>query len=277
MSKEKTLFDGMLVPTSSLVKRGYTYALANIGKTVALITSIAVLLVMFGEIGFIDLDSRNFGATVAVMLVASYIIYFSLHDAGEGAGRETEVYKDAEKKYLALREKIANEDIRCVREFLEDYTTQELEFRKRSYITSRGGSIYEYERYLRERVCEKRDGRIFKRADRMKAFSITPRDLLARQRSERRGELNNPSSGKFLRMMLRMIPTTVGTVFTVSLMISFKDGMTWQTVAESLIRLSALPIVALRAYAHGYSFASDELSSWIETKSRIIEAYLKRE
>ena len=72
-----------------------------------------------------------------------------------------------------------------------------------------------------------------------------------------------------------MIPTTVGTVFTVSLMLGVKEGMTVETVIESLVRLSALPIVALRAYAHGYSYASEELSEWMETKSGIIDAFFK--
>ena len=269
--------DSALFSGPSLVKRGYTYALANIGKTVALITSIAVLLVTFGEIGFIEFGRDDFTASVLVMLVASYIIYFSLHDAGEGAGRETDLYRNSEKKYLDVRGRITDADVRQVREFLSKYTRDELEYRRKNYITSRGVSLSDYERYLGGESFGGRDGRIFRRASRMKAISLTPRDLIERRRGERRGELVNPASGKALRMILRMIPTTVGTVFTVSLMLGFKEGLTVGGVIESLVRLSALPIVALRAYAHGYSYASEELSSWIETKTGLIEAFLKEE
>ena len=93
---DKKTFDTMIFSSGSIVKRGYSYALANVGKTVAIITSIAVLLVTFGEVGFIDFGSRGATAAILVMVAASYIIYFSLHDAGEGAGRDTDVYRSAE-------------------------------------------------------------------------------------------------------------------------------------------------------------------------------------
>lgn len=272
---DKKTFDTMIFSSGSIVKRGYSYALANVGKTVAIITSIAVLLVTFGEVGFIDFGSRGATAAILVMVAASYIIYFSLHDAGEGAGRDTDVYRSAEEKFLSLREKLAVADIKRVRKFLSDYTRDELEYRRRGYITSRGASVADFEEFLKGGAVTDREKRIFKRASKMKEVTLTPRDLLERRRSERRRELANPSSGKALRMILRMIPTTVGTVFTVSLMLGVKEGMTVETVIESLVRLSALPIVALRAYAHGYSYASEELSEWMETKSGIIDAFFK--
>lgn len=274
---DKSKLDSLIFSGGGLVKRGYTYALANIGKTVALITSVAVLLLTFGEVGFIDLKRDSFTATVLVMLVASYVIYFSLHDAGEGAGRETDVYKEAEKKYLDFRERIAYKDAASLRAFLLQYSKDELEYRRKSYILSQGASYSEYSEYLSGKAVGGRDGRIYRRAASMKAVSITPRDLRERKRSERRAELTSPTSGKMLRMILSMIPTTLGTLFTVSLMLGIKEGLTVETVIESLVRLSALPIVALRAYAHGYSFASEDVVSWMETKTRIIEEYLKSE
>ena len=143
---ERNKAENIIFNTGARVKRGYGYAIANIGKTVALITSFAVLLVTFGEIGFLDFGSESVSASVLVMLIASYIIYFSLHDAGEGAGRETDIYKKSEEKYLVRREKIAEEDVREVRAFLSSYTREELDFRRLTYIESRGASVSEYTR-----------------------------------------------------------------------------------------------------------------------------------
>ena len=42
-----------------------------------------------------------------MMLIASYVMYFSLEDAGEKLGRETDAYKSANERYEALRGRIS--------------------------------------------------------------------------------------------------------------------------------------------------------------------------
>ena len=72
-----------LLSTGALVKKGYSFLIANVGKTVALITLAVTALVSFTEISFSAVGTEHFTSTLIMMLIASYIMYFSLEDAGE--------------------------------------------------------------------------------------------------------------------------------------------------------------------------------------------------
>ena len=63
-------------------------------------------------------------------------------------------------------------------------------------------------------------------------------------------------------------------VFTVSVMLTTKDGMTVSSVIEGLLKLSALPIIGFRGMLDGYKFAKEEKSAWLETKARLLESFL---
>jgi hypothetical protein len=65
-------------------------------------------------------------------------------------------------------------------------------------------------------------------------------------------------------------------LFTVSIMLGVKDGMTAEFILESILKLSTLPIIGLRGYSQGYAYAKGELTLWLETKTRLIEGYLKK-
>jgi hypothetical protein len=64
-------------------------------------------------------------------------------------------------------------------------------------------------------------------------------------------------------------------LFTVSVMVSVKDNMTVAGVIEAILKLSTLPIIGLKGYSDGYEYVMNNESAWLETKSRLIEAFLK--
>ncbi|MBQ7363194.1 MAG: hypothetical protein IJW48_01960 [Clostridia bacterium] len=271
----KNSFDASLLDTGAAMKRGYSLLLENVGKTVAFITGVVVTLVTFTEIGFLDFRAASFTTTVLVMLLASYIIYFSLEDAGEKLGRESEEYRRSEESYKKAKERLSGADITRLREFLSSYSEEELAFRRRSYLFGFGYSAADYEAYLGGARPSKRAARIFGKAKKMKPVAITPKQLLSKERFEHRSELSNPEGRKLLRLILKLIPTTVCMIFTVSLMLGAKEGMTREFIIESILKLSALPIIGLRGYAEGYRYAKEELPLWLDTKTRLIDAFLR--
>ena len=79
---------------------------------------------------------------------------------------------------------------------------------------------------------------------------------------------------KIVSVITSLIPSTVCTLFTVSIILTAKDGLTVESVIEGLLKLSALPIVGFRGMLDGYRFAKESKSAWFETKARLLEAFL---
>lgn len=273
----KTSLEASLLDTGNAVRRGYSFLLENVGKTVAFITGVVVTLVTFTEVGICDFRTASFTSTLTVMLIAAYIIYFSLEDAGEKLGRESDEYNESEKKYKEAKELLSKADISKLRDFLTLYSKEELEFRRRGYLFSHGLADSEYLAYLSGAETSKKAARVCKRAKKMKPVNLTPKQLLSKERFEERSELVSPERRKLTRLIIKLIPSTVCMVFTVSLMLGAKDGMTGEFVIESILKLSALPIIGLRGYAEGYRYAKGELPVWLDTKARLINAFLTAE
>lgn len=272
----KNRFEDTLLDTGTAIRRGYSFLLENSGKTVAIITGIVVSLVTFTEVGFCDFRTASYVTNVLITLIAAYIIYFSLEDAGEKLGREGDEYKAAEERYKEARGKLSSIGISEIREFLERYSEEELDYRRRSYLLSFGFSKKDYEAYIGGALFDKKATRVLKRAKKMRPVEISPRHLLTKERFEGASELTSPERYKILRLIIKMIPSTVCMLFTVSLMLGAKDGMTPEFIIESILKLSALPIIGLRGYAEGYRYAKCDLPIWLDTKTRLITAFIAK-
>ena len=108
----------------------------------------------------------------------------------------------------------------------------------------------------------------------MRAVALTPQTLLSVNRSGLESELCDPERKKLGHLVLQLIPSTLCMAFTVSIMLSTKDGTTLDSVIDGLFKLTALPIVGLRGYSEGYSYVKNSKTVWVETKARLLEAFL---
>ena len=273
-------FESSLLDSGELMKKGCIAIVSNIGRTVAIITVIVAALVVFTDIGFSDFGTERFTSTLFIMLIASYIVYFSLEDAGEKLGEETEEYKRSEKRYTTLVKSISGESIPSLRKFCAEYSAEELKYRRENMLYSYGYTYKEYEDFHRGIIPDDilpRTRRAYLRADLMKAVTLTPKTLLSQERSSRKSELSNPETSKLLRMVISLIPSTVCMTVTVSLMLTAKENMGPAEIIDGLLKLSTLPIIGLRGYAAGYNYSKHTISMWNDTKSRLIEAFLKEE
>ena len=259
--------------SSALVKRGYSFLLANVGKTVAIITLAISALVSFTEISFSDLGSESFTGTLAMMLIASYVMYFSLEDAGEQLGRESDRYRSSNEKYKVLVERVKNCDLSSLRNFCLDYREAELEYRKSNLLFTLGYTKDEYEKYISGEKTGKKAAKDLRRVKKIKSAELDAASLISGL-ARINGELKNPEQSRIMRMFLRLIPSTICMIFTISVMISVKDNLTVSGVIEALIKLSTLPIIGLKGYSGGYEYVTESEINWIETKTRILDLFL---
>ena len=267
-------FDIGIVSSGAMMKKGYSLIIANVGKTVALITLIITALVSFTEISFSGFESESFSSTLVMMLISSYVMYFSLEDAGEKLGRESDEYKAASEKYTELQGRIKGCDIALLRKFCLDYRNAELEYRRSNLLFSLGYSKEEYEDYLKGTPISKKAKRELRRVKRIKRAELDAASLLSVE-GKRSDELTNPEKGRVLSMIIKLIPSTVCTLFTISVMISVKDNLTAAEVIEALLKLSTLPVIGLKGYSGGYEYVTGSEIAWINTKCRLLDAFVK--
>ena len=271
----KDRFDVALLDSGAAIKKGFIHVLKHTGRVVATITFIISALVLFTDITFSSLTLESFTSTALIMLIASYLIYFSMEDAGERLGEESEEYQSSFKEYDALRSKIEGTDIEALRKYCKDYTKRELEYRRDSLLAELGISTEEYVAYKQGSLPPKGKRRALKRVERLSAITITPRELLSRRRSRDGRELFNPESAKLKGMLLKLIPTTLCMLLTVSVMLRTKSDLDTGVIIDGLIKLFSLAIVGVRGYGSGYIYTKESLPPWIDTKRRLLDAFLK--
>ncbi len=260
------------------MKRGYKYIADNIGKAIAVITLTVTALVLFTDIGFLELGGKSFTSTMAVIMTASYLMYFSLEDAGEKLGEESNEYKSAKKSYDEIRSKIKGEDMQKLRSFCNDYSAAELEYRQRAFLMQHGYGYDEYKAYKRgDAVKDERSRRMFKKADRLRAIRITPRTLLSPEKTRSESELKNPEGTKLIISIIRLIPCTVSMVITVSIMLTAKEDLSAVAVINGMLKLAGVTIIGFKGYSAGYNYARNSQTLWTETKTRLLEAFINEQ
>lgn len=273
---KETSFDKTLLEAGALMKRGYAAVITNASRAIAVITVIIASLVIFTDVAFTDIYTEKFTSTLIFMLIASYLMYFSTSDAGEKLGEESAEYEEALKEYRAVRESVSASEITALREFLCRYSEEERRYRIGSFLLSEGYSSSEF--FLWQStpspISDRAKLRAFRRAARMKTVTVTPGVILCATGSRHESELVCPEEGRFFRMLLRMIPTTLCTFFSASVMLTAKDGLTVNTVIDGIVKLATLPIIGFKGYASGYCFVRSSRIPWIQTKTEILRAFV---
>ena len=140
-----TDFEHALLSGVDTVKRGYSALIKNCGKMVAALTALIVILVTFTEIGFYEIGAKELTANLLLILVASYVIYFSLEDAGEALGRESKEYIAVAERLTLLCDGVKAEMIGDLRKFIEKYVNEELRHRKEALLSLNGKTLSDYE------------------------------------------------------------------------------------------------------------------------------------
>jgi len=267
-------FEKGLLEYGSLMKQSYAYIIGNTSKIIAVIVAIVAALMTFTEISAATLGGAQFTSTLAVLLICSYVLYFSLEDAGEKLGESSAEFQTAVENYKNARARLLPSMIPALRAYCIGYSSSELDFRRESYLCSRGYSSDEYSEYLSGASFPAEARRVFRKASKMKAVNLSPTTLLSRERVAKHSELENPERRKRLIMILKLLPSTLCMLLTASVILTVKEDMTSSVIIDGIIKLSTLPVIGFRGYESGYSYARGAGALWIETKARLINDFL---
>ena len=271
----KDKFELSLLESGEIMRRGTVWLINNVGRIVATITLIISALVLFTDIKMADFGAESFTTTLAVMLISSYLMYFSMTEAGENAGERCEEYKTALARYSELCKEIGGDKISALRKFSQSYSADELKYRRESFLIGYGYGTDEYEAYRQGKKQTKKALRVFRKADKFRAVPLTPKTLLSPEHSKDKSELSNPGKFRFAFMVLKLLPTTACMTVTVSLILTTKDNLSAGVILDGLFKLSSLLLIGFKGYVSGYNYKKYRLALWLETKTRLLDAFLK--
>ena len=272
---ENNNFSNFIIGTDERIKGSIRGVITGFSRAVAVLAAVVALLVSFTELTFTEFGANDLTPTLAVMLVCSYLMYFSLEAAGEEAGMASDEYISAVSRFKAAKERIKPGMIEPLRSFCTEYSRRELEYRRSAYLISSGSTPKEYEAYKNGAAFNSRARRVFRKYERIHPTLITPAMLLGGGSVSKSGELRDPERTKIVILAARLLPTTVCMIFTASVMMSFKGGLTPESVMETLLKLSTLPMVAFKGYTSGYNYIRDRGLEWTVTRTRILESFIE--
>ena len=268
-------FDTAIFESGDIVRRGVRLVVENVGRAIAIITVLVTALVLFCDVGFADVGAEKFTSTLIIMLISSYLMYFSCYETGEESGRGSEEYKTKEAEYKKLRERITCSHLEPLRSYLKSYSENEAKYRRVAILMQNGYSYDEYEAYKSGEKFDRKAVKAFKKADSIKATPIPTSTLVCGMREKRRSEIQDPDAHKIFGSILKLLPMTVCSIFTVSVILTAKDGLGAIDVIEGIFKLSSLLIIGLRGHLAGMTYSMITLPSWIETKCRLLDDFLK--
>jgi hypothetical protein len=276
--KEKTKNNGFslesLLDTDAALRRAAISAINNMGKIIALFVSLLTVAVTFTDVSFGAVLSESFASSLLLLLCSSYIIYFSLEDAGERCGEDSDEYTAAKKRYSEACQTLGADKNEAFRIYLTEYCRREYEARRSDAIFSLGISEEDIDKYKRGDTLDRRTARRVRSVERIKPIVLNPRAVVSYGKLSRRSELESPEGRKLISLILRLIPSTVCMTVTVSVALSAKDGLTPADVLEGILKLSALPMIGFKGYSAGYVYSKHTAAAWLETKARIIEGFI---
>lgn len=268
-------FTRELLDFGTRMKKGYAELRDGIGKVIAIITGIVAVLVTFTDVSFLGLATKEITATVFIMLVCSYVIYFSLESTGERLGEESEEYEAALQRYNAARKKIKPEDVIALRAFCKEYSREELGYRTAVMLSEHGLTEKDLDSYRSGQITDPSLGRILRRISRERARPLTPSILLNRGGVSNKSELSSPNKARLRSFVSELLPSTVCVIFTASIVLSLKGGLDTSTVIEGIVKLSALPIIGSKGFVTGYCYSKCEGAGWLETRATLLESYIE--
>lgn len=271
MSRDKNLEDLLLDPTELLKKASGTL-LSDVGKVIAIITLLVACLVSFTEVSFYGIGTEQFTSTLLLLLIGAYLMFFSLEESGERHGERTDEYIEAKKGYKAAISRIKPSDLTHLEAYLKERSRRELYAKRQELLLSLGFTEGLLDDGYKTKSREERRAR--RRSLRIKARTLSVTDLLESDAVMGSGEIYHRSPRKYLRIIAKLIPTTVCMVFTASIMLTAKDELTAGAVIEGLVRLATLPIVGFRGYSFGYRYSKLQRAYQMNARTRILESYL---
>lgn len=258
--------DSFLNASLSSISRGRQKLFTHIGLWIALLALLIAALTTFTNISILSLSAEALTLTVAIYAAVTVVIFFSLAEEGERAGRSEESYKEAEKSLEAAVSQVTPAQYEGLERFCRLYTEQDLSERRARLLLAYG--ISSEESAIPTAAT--------RRLKRLKPIRLNAFMLLGKASGCADSPLHDPQRRRKHRLFLRLTPSLLCTCFGIGIAIGAREALTVSAVLEGAFKLTALLIVGLRGYVQGYLFIGDSEIPYIRAKARLLERFLSK-
>lgn len=249
------------VTKKKILRGAMNYAGAAVGTFiifVAIVVSTTDITVMTA------FDWAVLGLSFFVFMFCAYAMYINGSGSGIRAGRKSETYLTAKKKYDDLKNEVITRKMQGrLPEFCRYYIEEELRNTRNSLLTEVGIDFAVYqERYVGKDKTELEQLTILSKsqveaivsANNIKPIKITPEMILKRGRgSLHRNPLGiEPSKKRGIGYMWKFVSTFAVAVLMVGITLNPKPDLTWGTFAECILKLFPIVLNGFTGYKSGY-------------------------
>lgn len=255
----------LLASSLASLSKGRQRLFSHIGLWVAALSLIVAALVTFTEVSLLSLSLQSLTLTVAVYAAVTVVMYLSLEEEGELAGRTESAYKEAESTLTTAAARITAAHYAPLEAFCRRYTEEELAERRARLLLTYG--ISDEERQALPSAARRR-------LRRLRPLQINASMLLGKAAKASDSPLCNPDRRRRTRLLTRLMPSLLCMTFGIGIAIGARDALTASAILEGIFKLSALLIVGLRGYVQGYLFVSEAEIPFIRAKARLLERFL---
>lgn len=252
--------------TTAKKKRIVRGAMNYVGTVVATFIIFVAIVVSTTDITVMTaFDWAVLSLSFFVFLFCAYAMYINGSESGIRAGRKSETYLSAKKRYDDLKNEIIEKKIQGrLPEFCRYYVEEELRNTRNSILTEVGIDFTVYqERYVgkdkaelaRLTVLSKSQVEAIVSANNIKPIKLTPEMILKRARgSLHRNPIGiDPSKKRGVEYAMKFIFTLAVAILMVAITLDPKADLTWETFVECVLKLFPIVLNGFTGYQSGYN------------------------
>ncbi len=258
-SKNERLLAGSLAAFS----KGKERLFAHIGFWIAVLALLIAALATFTDLSLLSLSAEAMTLKLGIYAVATAVIFLSLAEEGECAGRAESAFTEAQRELKEAVAAVTPHHYGALEDFCRAYTAEELSRRRALLLLTYGARD---EAALRPAQL--------RRYRRLRPLPVRAAMLLGKGADAEGTPLWQPARQRRRRLFARLAPSLLCTAFGIGVAVSVRDSLTTSAVLEGILKLSALLIIGLRGYTQGYLFVSEAEIPFLRAKTRLLAQFL---
>ena len=205
---------------------------------------------------------------MAVYATVTVLMYLSLEEEGERMGRKEKIYTDAESALTTAAARVLPTQYGQLEAFCREYAKEEFAQRRARLLLAYG---------ISDENTAMLPPAARRKLEYLRPVQISAFMLLGNTLKDGGSPLYNPEKRRRYRLLMRLTPSLLCMTFGIGIAIGARDALTISAILEGVFKLSALLIIGLRGYTHGYLFIGEAEIPFIRAKTQLLERFLSEE
>lgn len=264
----------------------------NLASVIAVLAVFVLICSFWLEISLEDVLTVNFAMDSCLTALLYCVMQFSMQENGRKSGALDPTFREAQRKYRAVRDRLLDGGVTGLEELCIEYAEQELKFARSCRLARIGLDLDTWQREyssldrtaLRSRTLTTPDGkrplsrlerRVILATNRMRPIRLTPSMLLLENGSRLTRDIiaQNPEKKLALTSACQALTTVVAGCFTASILVEVVSAPTVATFVYCLIKLFCLLWRGAMGYSAGYKSICRDAVAYHSSRTSILTRF----